>query len=70
MVDNQFAVRWSGQITAVEPESMRWRVAGIWQLTVDGQQLGGRLEQRRSLSDLKPVNPIRSQSKWPIGSAG
>ena len=42
LIDNQFSVRWSGQITAAQAGKYSLRVAGgFGRLTVDGKQLGG-----------------------------
>ena len=43
LVDNQFSVRWSGQITVGETGEYSLRAAGSFgRLTVDGKQFGGR----------------------------
>jgi len=43
LVDDQFSVRWSGRITAMETGEYALRIAGgFGSLTLDGKQLGGR----------------------------
>jgi beta-glucosidase len=43
LVDDQFSVRWSGQITVAETGEYAFRVAGGYaRLSLDGKQLGGR----------------------------
>jgi beta-glucosidase len=46
LTDNQFSVRWSGQITAAETGEYALRAsAGFSRLTLDGKQLGGTTPQ-------------------------
>ncbi len=58
LTDNQFSVRWSGQITATETGEYSLRTSGgFGRLTLDGKQLGGMAPQFVALEAGKP-HPI------------
>jgi beta-glucosidase len=68
LTDNQFSVRWSGQITVTETGEYALRASsGIGRLTLDGTQLGGTALQYVSLEAGK-LHPITVETSARAGA--